>query len=160
MISDIGLTLKVVHTTAEVSSLSYTSIVKVFLYSENCPYTCRGLQFEVWLRKLSIQLQRSAVWATHPLSPFFSTPKTVHTPAEVCSFVLKLENVAATPKTVHTPADVCSLRNCPYTCSPLQFEPQFLLWLKLQRSAGVWTISQTAIYGRGSQVIVGSKPVY
>ena len=55
--------------------------------SENCPFTCRGLQFEVWIRKLSIKLKRSSVWATH-LS---------------FQFVLYSEN-------------------CPFTCRGLQFE--------------------------------------
>ena len=89
-----GLTPKVVHTTAEVGSLSYTSIVPIFLYSENCPYTCRGLQFcfKTWkccrysencpytcrrlqFEELSIHLQSSAVWTT-----FFFVAQT----AEVC----------------------------------------------------------------------------
>ena len=105
-----------------------------FLVQKSCPYNCRGLQFYGHLINFKKAVHTPAEVCSCMVN-LFSTPKTVHTPAEVCSFVLKLENVATTPKTVHPPANVCSLRDCPYTCSPLQFEPHFFCgsW-----STGVW----------------------
>ena len=88
---------------------------------------CEACQFCL-LRKLSVQLPRSSV---------------------LCQ---KMKKMPATPKVVHTPATVSSLGNCPYTCHRQQFYPQFLLWLKLPRSAGVRTISQTAVCGLCTQV--------
>ena len=63
-----GLTPKTVHKTAEVFSLSYTSVIPI------CSL----------LRKLSVHLQRSAVLFQN-LKNVAATPKTVRPPAKVCS---------------------------------------------------------------------------
>ena len=116
---------KIVRTPAEVFSLlSRVRKLSVKLLRSSVCETC---QFCL-LRKLSVQLPRSSV---------------------LCQ---KMKKMSVTPKVVHTPATVSSLGNCPYTCHRQQFYPQFLLWLKLPRSAVVRTIFQTAACGLCTQV--------